>query len=125
MGSYICERCGTKHESAGHHQDGRNVAPADQPELTRAILEVCAASTGHIPVTEALLTANPPPVGKDGRTREHKAWIERQIEGFGIILDLVDCGSLRAVEEPCGEDREHPWGVTVTDAGRASLATAS
>jgi hypothetical protein len=122
MGSYICERCGAKHESAGRHQDGSDVAPADQPELARAILEVCAASTGHIPVTEALRTANPLPAGKDGRTREHKAWLERQIEGAGIILDLVDCGSLRAVEEPCGKDGRHPWGVAVTDAGRASLA---
>jgi len=93
--------------------------------MARAILEVCAASTGHVPVTEALRAANPPPAGEDGRTREYKAWTERQIEGFGIVLDLVDGGSLRTVEEPCGEDGECPWGVTITDAGRAGLAVAS
>jgi len=53
-------------------------------------------------------TANPPPGRRDGRTREHRAWQERQIEGYGIVLDLVDGGSLRAVEETCGKEGEYP-----------------
>lgn len=124
MGSYQCERCGAKHEVAGQHQDGTKVTAADQPELGRAILEVCAASTGHVPVTEALFTANRPPPGRDGRTREHKAWQERQLEGYGLVLDLLDGGELRAVEEPCGQEDEYPWGIAITDHGRAQLAVA-
>jgi hypothetical protein len=133
-GCYVCQRCEARHANAGLHDDGAHVGLADLPGLARQILEAFAAIPGHMSAGVFLCVdspVNPQPPGPrlDLRTREGRAWIERQLEVQGIMRDLEEAGYLEEVDEPCGARPDadppepgYPWGLAITGAGRAYLA---
>ncbi|MCK9925863.1 hypothetical protein MXD62_01590 [Frankia sp. Mgl5] len=62
---------------------------------------------------------NPGPPCHDGRTREHKAWVNRHLEIYGFILDLANLDLLdRTADVVTGTEQ-----LVLTDAGRTFLAS--
>jgi hypothetical protein len=95
------------------------------PDLSREILEAFASVTGHMSMPQALLIINPRAGIPDGRTREGRAFVERQVEALHLEMDLRDAGLLEVIDEPCGataDDPGWPWGSAVTAQGRAFLS---
>lgn len=118
-GCYRCEKCGTPHTRVSWHEDGSPVTATDRPDLTYAILGACASVTGHLSIADVKGAICPLPPNKDGRTREHRAWVENVLEIFDVTAELEDAGMLQVVNEPCGDAS---WGYAITEAGRARLA---
>jgi len=127
-----CARCGSPHAHVGFHEDGSQVTADDYPDLVRDILAAYAAVDGHASPLSMKGAICPKPPARPGakawivdrRTTAGRAWTERMVLTSYIELDLCDSGLLRVVEEPCGPGGEFPWGLAITEAGRAHLAAA-
>lgn len=125
-----CARCDTPHTRVGFHENGSRVTPGDVPDLVRDILAAYATVDGHASsgTLRDVISPRPParpgagPWTVDRRTRTGRAWTERVLMVSYLELDLCDIGLLRVVEESCGPDGEFPWGMAITEAGRAHLA---
>jgi hypothetical protein len=129
-GVVTCAKCGTPHTHVNCHEDGTIVAADDRPDLVLDILAAYSAVNGHASglTMKDVISPRPPalpghkPWIVDRRTRAGRAWTERVLLVSYIELDLCDRGLMRVIDEPCGPGGQFPWGLAITDEGRAYLA---
>jgi hypothetical protein len=95
--------------------------PRVSPEDVIAVLHVYAAATEPMAVDDVCTAINSPPAAPDARTREHKAWTERQMQLMGAVLSAHQSGHL---EETVAATGRAPGRSRITAAGRERLGTA-
>lgn len=84
----------------------------------RRILAAYAAAGKPVNVADLAWTINPPPNHQDGRTRQGKAWLARQLELLGLDSDLHGRGFLYEAVPATGDQGGRN---ALTPAGRAAL----
>lgn len=93
--------------------DATRLLADDHVKILQALVE--SEALGTLDVCAVL---NPGPPTRDGRTREHKAWVNRTLEIRQALLDLAERDLVDLViDANTGADR-----LNLTAAGRAFLA---
>jgi hypothetical protein len=75
----------------------------DTAKDRQAMVDVFRLAGEPMDAFEAIHRLNPPPQNRDGRTREHKAWVRRDLDLHGTLVSLLESGHVVQVAPGTGD----------------------